>query len=67
MTFSKLKVILIITEKKAKDAEQQMKLIAQRAREENRLSLTRASQLIINANRLTQGEKPPLPPKYVVL
>lgn len=53
----------IESEKKAKEAEQQMKLIAQRAREENRHSFTRASQLIINANRLTQGEKPPLPPK----
>ena len=42
-----------------------MKLIAQRAREENRHSLDRAAQLIINANRFSQGAKPPLPPKYV--
>ncbi|XP_052235477.1 SH2 domain-containing protein 4A-like [Dreissena polymorpha] len=51
------------SERKAKEAEQEMKLIAQRAREENRQSLTRVSQLIVNANRLTLGEKPPLPPK----
>ncbi|XP_060605822.1 SH2 domain-containing protein 4B-like [Ruditapes philippinarum] len=50
-------------EKKAKEAEQEMKLIAQRAREENRHSLDRAAQLIMNANRFTQGTKPPLPPK----
>ncbi|KAL4239942.1 negative regulation of phosphatase [Mactra antiquata] len=50
-------------EKKAKEAEQQMKLIAQRAREENRHSLSQAAQLVISANRFTQGEKPPLPPK----
>lgn len=50
-------------EKKAKEAEQEMKLIAQRAREENRHSLDRAAQLIMNANRFSQGIKPPLPPK----
>lgn len=51
------------TEKKAKEAELEMKLIAQRAREENRHSLDRAAQLIMNANRFTSGIKPPLPPK----
>ncbi|WAQ97165.1 SH24B-like protein [Mya arenaria] len=34
-----------------------------REQEENRQSITRASQLIINANRLMSGQKPPLPPK----
>ena len=53
----------VFPERKAKEAEAEMSLIARRAREENRQSLTRVSQLIMNANRLTMGEKPPLPPK----
>ena len=55
--------LCLFTEQKSKVAEEQMRDIARRAREENRLSINRVGKLVMNANRLTIGEKPPLPPK----
>ena len=55
--------MVVFTEQKSKVAEEQMRDIARRAREENRLSINRVGKLVMNANRLTIGEKPPLPPK----
>ena len=61
-------ISIVFLEDIAKHAEKEMQKVAREAREEVKNSFRKASQKVVAVNALASGkDKPPLPPKYVLL